>query len=364
MRRSLVGVVLAALFLGLATAPSASAHSAADSPASNLVSKVLRVAPADAPFAVRVIEAGSRIEVRWRRGPALVVPDYDGHPYLRIGPAGVEENTQSNAVYLNRTRSGGAAIPTDLRPEGPPTWQRTSAEPVARWHDHRIHWMGSSTPVRDGGREQVVYPDWQIAVRSGSTAYVVHGELRWVPGPSPLPWYALAVAVTALLVGPALWAGRDRARRRLVRAVAVAALGLLVVCDGVHLFGIAFGTIGPVGAALGRVVSIGYTSLAAWVMAAVAAVLLARGREDALYLAVFSAGLMTVVGGIADAAVLARSAVPFAFGVGVARPVIALTLGLGIGVAVAGVLLTRPEQRPIRGAASPEVPRAEPGPDR
>ena len=73
--------------------------------------------------------------------------------------------------------------------------------------------------------------------------------------------------------------------------------------------------------------------------------LMARGRDDALYLLTFAGGIITLVGGMADLTVLSRTSVVFAYSITLARTVVALTLGLGIGLVVASVLLTRPLQK-------------------
>ena len=91
------------------------AHSASNTPSSNYVTSVVSVKadPGSAKpsgFTLRSIEAGSRLELRWLSGDEIQVPDYDGHPYLRIGSAGTFENTQSNSTYLNRDRNGATQI--------------------------------------------------------------------------------------------------------------------------------------------------------------------------------------------------------------------------------------------------------------
>ena len=50
-------------------------------------------------FSAGKVEAGSRLELRWRSGPEVLVPDYDGHPYLRIGPKGVDRAQASGGVF-------------------------------------------------------------------------------------------------------------------------------------------------------------------------------------------------------------------------------------------------------------------------
>ena len=131
-------------------------------------------------------------------------------------------------------------------------------------------------------------------------------------------------------------------------------LGSLVVVDAVHLLGIAFGVKG--GSGLGRVVSIGWVSVAAWIIALLTIVALRRHRLDALYVAVFAAGIVTLVGGLSDLGVLSSSSLPFAFSNGVARASIALTLGIGIATVISGVMLTGNLGRARQGSAEPAEP--------
>ncbi len=347
LRRRILAVV--ALVSGLlvvlgALAPSpASAHSAPNSPSSNFVSTVTAVTPTPSTFTVKTIEATSRLELRWLSGPLIEIADYDGYPYLRVGPDGVEENQQSFAVYLNKDRNGATAVPDNLKPEGPPEWKKISSESIARWHDHRVHWMGGVRPdgvIARPNERQEVQP-FSFPVTQGGQTYTVSGKLEWVPGPSPVPLLLLSGAVALVVLASALWAGLHQDRRMKVRlAIAASALALLAV-DAAHLVGIAFGVHGPASAAFARMLSVGFVSIVAWAVLLVGAVLVIRRRFDAYYLLVLGAGLVTVIGGVSDFSVLSRSNAPFAFSLGLLRVLVALTLGLGIGVVVACVLLTR-----------------------
>ena len=348
LRRMVVTMSMAVVFLGLGSG-SASAHSAANSPSSNYVSILRSVAPATDRFSVRVVEAGSRLELTWRSGGALIVEGYDEEPYLRITSAGVDENLRSTATYANRTRAGTQVIPDDADPSAAPKWSRVSTEPVARFHDHRIHWMGTGRPpvvAQSAGRVHHIQ-DWTVVVKDGeqpnAPTWKINGTLDWVPGPSPMVPLTGAASLAAALVGFALWAGRSVTRRHVIRLPMMVAALALVVVDAIHLAGIAGGVRG--GSVVGRFFSVGWASVAAWIMVAVAVVLLARGRDDALYLLTFAGGIITLVGGLADLSVLSRSSVVFAYSTTVARTVVALTLGLGIGVMAASVLLTRPLQK-------------------
>ena len=331
------GAVVA--MLTIATPPPAAAHSAGNTPSSNYVSRVLRVSPTTAGFTASVVEAGNRFEVKWVNGPEVLIEDYDGHPYLRVGPQGSFENRQSNAVYLNADRQGATLVPEGLRPDGPPEWRNVSSSPVVRFHDHRVHWMGASPPaqVQRARGDVHLIQTWVVPVTQGASTFIVSGDLRWVPGPSPVvPLVAVGVLAGALVCITAMTAARG-SRRRAV-GLFCGLLILLVLADALHLVGIAFGVNG--GSGVGRVVSIGWVSVCAWVIALVSIVALVRRRMDAIYVGVFAAGVITLVGGLSDLSVLSSSSVPFAFSNAVARGSIALTLGLGIATVLSGVLLT------------------------
>jgi hypothetical protein len=337
--------VVLACALVVISGPDARAHSAEGSPSSNFRTEIVGIRPEPTAFRFRVIEAGSRLEVRHLTGEPLVVLGYDGEPYLRVGPDGVDNNLQSPSTYINRTRDRLEAVPDGVDPANPPRWERVSDEPVARWHDHRAHWMGSQRPDTVAAAPDRIQriQDWETVVVQGDVRYTVSGTLDWVPGPSGRPKLAVGAIVGAVPIVAALFARNERRRR--VSAVALVGVMLagLIAIDVVHLVGIVTGVEGS--GLLGRVVSVGYASIAAWVLGAVAIVLLLRRRIDALYLVTFSAGLIALVGGLADIGSLSASSIPFAFDPEVARWTIAVSLCGGIGVAIAAVLLTRPVGR-------------------
>ncbi len=346
MLRLAAVIALMALLFRPQPAP---AHSATDAPSSNYVTKVISVTPAAGPtrttgFRLRSIEAGSRLELRWRSGDEISVPDYDGNPYLRIGSDGVFENTQSNAVYLNRDRNGATLVPDGLDPEGTPTWRKVSGAPIARWHDHRAHRMGGDPPGVQAapGRRQLVQEE-TIRFSQGTTQWNAVVRVSWVPGPSPAVAYGIIALATLGALAVGLWATLKRPR--LVAPGVAAALAVLTAADAFHLAGIAFGVAGSTGAALVRMVSVGFASIAAWGVAVAAIALLLRRRVDGFYLSTFAAGLMTLVGGLADLSVLSHSSVPSAFSAGAARVAVAATLVLGIAIAVVSILATRPVPR-------------------
>ena len=112
----------------------------------------------------------------------VVVEGYQGEPYLRVTSAGVWQNDRSPAVYLNKEQTIGS-IPNDADAAEPPQWTKVSDGHRARWHDHRIHWMGATEPpsvAADPGRPHLV-STWHIPVHVGSTDGEIIGTLRYVP---------------------------------------------------------------------------------------------------------------------------------------------------------------------------------------
>ena len=102
------------------------------------------------------------------------------------------------------------------------------------WHDHRAHWEADEPPDqvrRSPSSAHVAVPEWTVELSTGRRLAVVVGEVRWVPGPSPLPWLA-----GAALLAMAVVAG-SRGRRWL--GALVAAVALVVALDLVQLIGLA-----------------------------------------------------------------------------------------------------------------------------
>lgn len=351
-------VVLLALVscISLQAGP-AGAHGSSESPSSNYVSEITEITPPQTTYTAKIIEAGSRIELRWLSGGEIVIPDYDDHPYLRIGPDGVEENQESSAVYLNSTRMGGATIPEGLKPEGPPRWKRISSEPIARWHDHRIHYMGTGTHPRVLGKEdqEVTLQPFVIFVKQDGKSSSITGELRWVPGPSPVPYYAIALALAVGVIGASLRIGRAKSNMAATGLLIGVAGVALFVSDVIHLTGLIRGVSGPFSEQLAQMGALGFVPLLSWIalLLGITRVVLQR-KDSGLYLVTFAAGIVFLIGGLSDVGDLKSTSVVFAFGTSVVRWCVAAALGLGLGLVVSGILLTRPERFSAAVAAATE----------
>jgi hypothetical protein len=317
-------VVLVAATLVLA-APPASAHNVAGVGATNYETTLDGVSPETDGITVAVVEAGSRLELTNTSDQDVVVLGYQDEPYLRIGPDGVFENQRSPATYLNRDRTGSQAAPDSADPEADPDWKKLSSSQTARWHDHRIHWMGGDVNRPD--ERFVVEDHWVVPLDYGSERLEVTGQLLWVPGPSALPWWGivLALLLVGVVIGMQRWWGKGLALL----------LAALILVDLTHLVGILGATAG--GPNLGAVGPSLLYSVVGWGVGVVGVVLLWRGKRDGLFTALFAGVLLAVFGGLSDSSVLDHSQVPFAWSAGVARLLVTLTMGLGAAVTAGAI---------------------------
>ncbi|MDQ1566896.1 MAG: dye decolorizing peroxidase [Actinomycetota bacterium] len=333
MRRILLAATAALVWLGVAAGP-ASAHSVSGVSASNYHTHLTGVTPEVAGLEVKVVEAGSRLQVTNHTGQEVVVLGYKDEPYLRIGPDGVFQNKLSPATYINQTRKGNEPPPSATNAKvGDTDWEKVSSDPVARWHDHRIHWMSSANPgpvQASPGRRHVINPEWVVTLKQGAGTIAVKGDLVWEPGSSALPWYGLIVALVALVVVLG---------RRANWAPALAAVtAVLVAIDIFHAVGLGLANAGGLGERLAKSITQSPFSVLGWAAGVLAIVWLLRGRSDGLSAAALAGLLVALLGGVSDATALSRSEVPFGFGAGAARLAIAASIGLGFGLALAAAL--------------------------
>jgi len=335
-----VGLVSALL---MATASPAAAHTVGGPGPTNFVTEITSVSPPLEGLEVRVLGFGDRLELRNRSGTEVVVLGYEGEPYLRIGPDGVYENRRSPATYLNADRRARVDVPDEADPTADPRWERVSGGTTARWHDHRVHWMGAGDPAavaRDPGIGHLIYPRWTVPLRAGDSEVEVAGTLRWLPGPSRWPWLAAAVAAAVAMAAAAIW------RRGAATWLLAGLVASLVAVDVWHTVGLAWAP-GSSTSPASRLLQGGIGPLVAWTVG-IAGVVFLLGRRHAsrrlagAYLAGLSAAVVLLVGGIGDLAVLSRSQVAFAGGPGAARVAVASTIALALaGIGVAAIVVAR-----------------------
>jgi hypothetical protein len=325
-----VTALLLALFAVVLVAPPVGAHPLGGVQSSNYQARVLAVRPPVPGLTVEVVDAGSRLRLV-NTGPRdVVVLGYQLEPWLRVGPRGVFENSRSPTLQMAGPRRADSPPPAAVDPGAPTSWRQVDAGQSVAWHDHRAHWEADEPPTqvrRAPGSTHVVIPRWTVKLRSGGRLVDVVGEVRWVPGPSPLPWLAGA----ALLAMAVVAVGRTR---RWSDALA-AALALVVALDLVQAAGAWTAAQAPLA---GKLLSIG-ASAAGWVLAGLAIRQLLRRRvESGLFQLLLAAGLLTVVGGLGDLGYLLRSQLATTLPTWVVRAAVTAKIGLGLGALTAAAL--------------------------
>jgi hypothetical protein len=289
-------------------------------------SEVTGISPPVSGLAVRMREAGAKIELENSTGSEVLVLGYSQEPYLRIGPQGVFENRRSPTSWANRSLAPAGKAPSEYDPNAPPRWRRIGSRPLAVWPDQRSHWTNPTDPPavrRARGERQLVVPRWQIPLRQGDRTILINGTITWVPGPSPLPWALLALVLCAavlLAVRTPRW-----------RLALMVATGLAVVADVLH-------TVGSWLASTASAVTKTYgmsLSVAAWVVGGLAIARLAAHQDlpARSYLLLASVFLL-LAGGALDLPVLVDSQLPSALGPLVTRLSVTLVVGLGTALLV------------------------------
>ncbi|MEO5900065.1 MAG: hypothetical protein ABIR68_08020 [Ilumatobacteraceae bacterium] len=211
-----VGIVLGAALAGvLAAAPAAGAVPAAATIApmhggsatavtSNYRVTVSAVSPVVSGLTAKIADVSGTLEVTWTGAGTVVVQGYEGEPYLRLTPTGIERNVRSPATYLNQNRYARVTVPALADATAAPDWQRISTAHTIAWHDHRTHWMDVAVPAAvraDESVAHVIFPNWQVPVSVDGTPATIVGRLVWIPPPSGAPWLIAGVVATILLLG-------------------------------------------------------------------------------------------------------------------------------------------------------------------
>lgn len=157
----------------------------ADSGSPNYRSKLVAVSPKTKGLVVRVVDGDDALELRNATDANVMVPGYEGEPYLRFLKSGrVEVNVNSPARYLNEERYGGVAIPKTAGAKATPKWQLVAQGGEYEWHEHRIHWMSTIEPPRvkaSGGKTLMKVFDWNVPLKIGADKVKVNGTLWWIP---------------------------------------------------------------------------------------------------------------------------------------------------------------------------------------
>ncbi|GHJ45681.1 hypothetical protein Cs7R123_30230 [Catellatospora sp. TT07R-123] len=355
---AVLGTALAAL---LATATPAFAHGA-DAPDATNFRTTITVSPDLPGLEVISIEAGARLQLTNDSGKPVEVLGYQNEPYLEVRPDGVYENIHSPATYLNITIAH-VDPPATADPTLPPEWRKVSDDPVYRWHDQRVIWTEPTDPpeVKAAPGQARRIRDWTVPMRTEVTPLTLSGTLDYVPPPSPVTWWAVAVAGAVLVALLGLIPRRPRWVTAVLAVAAIAAGALALAYAVGREIDAGNTTVLPI---LGQLFTVQLWP-AVSALAALAAGIYSLARKAAgdfaLALGGAAAGLFA---GMVNAAVFHRSIAPLPPLSGkasddLARILITAVVALGVGVAAAGMLRLRgltPAPAPTTTARPATVP--------
>jgi hypothetical protein len=178
---------------------------------------------------VEVVGGDAYLVVR-NRGREVLVPGYEGEPYLRFASDGrVWVNDRSPARWLNDARFGAAdvEVPAAASADAEPAWRLAATGGEWSWHDHRIHFMSPVLPPQVDTSRSVAQPvlEWEVPFEVDGRLAQATGTLEWVPGPSPVVPVGL-LALAAVGAGLLAWRGSSA----IVAATAV--IGALTLAVG------------------------------------------------------------------------------------------------------------------------------------
>jgi len=218
--RSITAVIGLGVALLAVSAPAAGAHPLGgnSSDAAHYLTRIDAVNPPVPGLTATVSPRGEWIEVANTTGRTLIVLGYAHEPYLRISPAGVAQNNVSPTVVLNQNLFADISQALLSAPRAP-QWQSVSTANHARWHDHRIHWMGAVRPPgvqAHPGKGQLI-GRWTVRMTLDGQPVDITGTLSWLPKKSGFDKSLLLLVGDALVLGAvvavlALYARRRRRR--------------------------------------------------------------------------------------------------------------------------------------------------------
>ncbi len=197
MRKHLAALAAATALLACFTPTQAEGH--AGNP--NFSSQVHGLSRPVEGISVEVLGFDDRLQLLNRSGKTVVIYGYEGEPYSRILADGtVETNANSPAVYLNEDRYAAVQVPKQADASAPADWTKVSDGGEFNWHDHRMHWMQSTTPpqVKNESRKTKIF-DYRIPIRVGGRRDAIDGTLFWV-GPADTPKMPLLIGGFVLIV--------------------------------------------------------------------------------------------------------------------------------------------------------------------
>ncbi|HWC36479.1 MAG TPA: hypothetical protein VG650_16855 [Mycobacteriales bacterium] len=343
-RRFATTVVAGGSLVALTAVP-AQAHSLGPGvTAMNYRTTLVSVSPRLPGVSLRVVDDGLHVIACNTTPTPLVIDGYNGEPYLRVDARGAWENVHSPAVYLNASFTPGA-VPKLADATATPQWKRIGSGDSVMWHDHRLHWMGTSPPAqvqRDPGAYNLI-STWQINGRYGDQRLRAIGELAWVPPPDPAGWLVVAAVLAAAVAAAAI-------RRRVWLRVAMISLAL---ADLARATGLVIGRGGSTWMRLAALPARGLLDLGVAGVLAAAALRGRRREAVTAYVATFCSAAVLLLGSAVSLPTLWRSQVIAWHPSWVERGLVTVSAGIAVGLLVAGLVHVRRAAREatVRAAA-------------
>jgi hypothetical protein len=167
--------------------------------------ELVGVAPRVSGIRVQVDPAGEWFELTNAGPTTVVILGYTGEPYLRISSDRAEENLLSQTTYLNRSMFADSvpAAAAQGTSSMAPAWQELKSTGKARWHDHRIHWMGQTRPpmvVADPTRPHLI-GTWTVHATADGSPFDITGTLSWLGKPATASTSSLQTWLLTALIG-------------------------------------------------------------------------------------------------------------------------------------------------------------------
>ncbi len=199
-RARLLPALIAAAFF--TTAPIASAHQGNP----NYRSVIRTVTPRVPNVTFQVLNYDSYIQLLDQHGHVVTIDGYENEPYARILKDGtVQVNERSPATYLDENRYAEVTVPASANAKARPQWKTVDDSGTFIWHDHRMHYMATSTPpqVTDKGRKTKIF-DYKIPLQVDGRKGAIDGTLFWVGGANTSKTPFIVVGIAIVLGGGAL----------------------------------------------------------------------------------------------------------------------------------------------------------------